>query len=191
MTDEDLQTISFRYLREASYGTLVLLIFLGIFALPMLLGTIAEGEVFIYVSFGVLGWSLYFGQEYAIQRMKNPEMEFSSEEQSILESLGAVLYFNSILFIGAVLAIVATELWSPFMGLMFALVYPVYDTEMASYKLPLSFGGICAALLWLIERLGSSISEFVSSIEMPDFPYGEYLTEFPLSYFNRHRPRPR
>ncbi|WP_418280001.1 hypothetical protein [Halorubrum sp. DTA98] len=191
MYDEDIESISFGYLQEASYGTSILLIFLLICALPMLFATIADGQILSYVLFGVLGWSFYYGQRYAKIRLENPDTELNDEETTMSEAIGSVLYFNSILFIGVILATASAEVWNPFAGLLIALVYPVYDTEIATYKLPLSIGGICAIVFGVFVWITGRISNFAESLDTPEMKFGDYLTNFPISYLSRLRARPR
>lgn len=158
----NLTELSIQYLRETVLSTIEIAIALILLCIPILLPLATENSTWALFGFlGILGWSLYFGQELALQKSQpsdSSQRESSDEKEGIAKILyvvSALLYHNGIVFIGIALGISFTQTGSPMLAVAVAFLYPVFDTFTANRRIPIpvSFGGIAAFVIWVLSHL--------------------------------------
>jgi hypothetical protein len=163
-TADGLLQLSFDYLWESLRGAVVITFILGIICFPVI-GPFASSKplLAVYAGLGVVGWGVHFGQRLALDRMNRIDSDYGSDrEDSILTQflLAAVagIYYNSVIFLSTTIAYSLELAGMPVIAVLAGFIYPSYDSEMARRSVPLSFGGIAAFVMLvlniLIERLG-------------------------------------
>lgn len=194
MSEQTLGSISKTYLRETLISTGGLLIFLSVCASPIWIGFYLEPRpydfgLFTYAILGIIGWSVYFGQDLGLYRMKTPPEEREAEdEDNFGQLIIAILYFNIILFIGVLLASVFHIAGASFLSVLVAIGYPIYDTETAYRSIPLSFGGVAAFVLVGLSFLWKQVSRAARRIDWSTLQYDRLLLRRYLSLLERGRP---
>lgn len=148
------------YLRDALWTPVSLLWPLSLVCAPVLAFYALVGDEFL--AFGLLsfgGLLIYLGQQSIAGRVTDVTEAGESRYVALLATALTAAYYNVVVFIGTLLAVAYELSGFPAVAFGVAMVYPVYDAEMARLGAPISVAGAfvfsvgaVAALILAIER---------------------------------------
>ncbi|TQQ79795.1 hypothetical protein EGH24_09875 [Halonotius terrestris] len=192
MRKDSVLSISAHYLKQTLISTVSLVVFLFVLGLPVVVFSSGVPEFFSYVVLGIVGWSIYFGQELAVWRMHTPpEERENTSDEGLLTKLSYLLYFNAVLFTTIVFANTAYIAGSGPGALIIALLYPIYETETAYHSLPISLGGLASFTLLVTSRLLKGLGKTTNEIDWEALKLDQSLLNIFQTLIDDLRPRPR
>ncbi|WP_433632702.1 hypothetical protein [Halomicrococcus sp. NG-SE-24] len=101
----------------------------------------------------IFGISVYQSQIFLKERHPQAPDSLPNKTEMLIV-MTALLYYNILVFTGLQGGLFITRSGYPSFGLMFALLYPVWDVRTTNRMLPLSVGGIVAFGLSILQAVG-------------------------------------
>lgn len=119
-------------------------------------------EATIFAALAIIGWSLYFSQEYAVDNIRPTAHDETADEDEdgdglrqmlfdMIEVFGAALYYSSVISVASAIGLSTATTGYAFAAIALPLVYPVWEMETAQRGIPLSIGGT-AAFVYLLSQ---------------------------------------